>query len=108
MGIELLQSQVCRSQGELITTQEQWHAAMLEKGWGTSMPVEHREQKTLWTLHKEGRTAKCIAFTDDRFRFELRLVIGDKTFSQKCGTLQDTALTLSDWKAALIDKGWES
>lgn len=32
-GTELLQSHVCRSQMEVIETQEQWKAAMLEKGW---------------------------------------------------------------------------
>ena len=32
-GPELVQSQVCRSETELIETQEQWKAAMLEKGW---------------------------------------------------------------------------
>jgi hypothetical protein len=33
VGTELLQSHVCRSQVELIETQEQWYAAMLAKGW---------------------------------------------------------------------------
>ena len=32
-GPELVQSQVCRSETELIETQEQWKAAILEKGW---------------------------------------------------------------------------
>jgi len=32
-GTELIQSHVCRSQTELIETQEQWKAAMIEKGW---------------------------------------------------------------------------
>ena len=30
---ELIQSRVCRSQAELIETQDQWKAAMIEKGW---------------------------------------------------------------------------
>jgi hypothetical protein len=33
VGAELLQSQVCRSNEDLITTQEQWHSAMLKKDW---------------------------------------------------------------------------
>jgi hypothetical protein len=33
-GDELLQSQVCKSQDEVLTTGEQWKAAMIEKGWG--------------------------------------------------------------------------
>lgn len=32
---ELVQSQVCRSQEELIDTQERWRAAMAAKGWRT-------------------------------------------------------------------------
>jgi hypothetical protein len=32
-ALELLQTHVCRSETELIETQEQWKAAMLEKGW---------------------------------------------------------------------------
>jgi hypothetical protein len=30
---ELVQSQVCRSPDEVLSTGEQWKAAMLEKGW---------------------------------------------------------------------------
>ena len=33
IGPEFIQSHVCRSQMELIETQEQWKAAMLTKGW---------------------------------------------------------------------------
>jgi hypothetical protein len=33
VGAELLQSQVCRSDDDLITTQDQWHTAMSQKGW---------------------------------------------------------------------------
>ena len=31
--LEILQSQVCRSQDEGLTTGEQWKAAMIDKGW---------------------------------------------------------------------------
>jgi hypothetical protein len=30
---EIVQSQVCRSQEEVLTIGEQWKAAMIEKGW---------------------------------------------------------------------------
>jgi hypothetical protein len=30
---ELQRSQVCRSQDEVLTTSEQWKAAMIENGW---------------------------------------------------------------------------
>ena len=30
---DLLRSQVCRSAEEILTTGEQWKAAMVEKGW---------------------------------------------------------------------------
>ena len=30
---EIVQTQVCRSQDEVLTTGEQWKAAMLEKRW---------------------------------------------------------------------------
>ena len=30
---ELLRSQVCRTDDEILTTGEQWKAAMIEKGW---------------------------------------------------------------------------
>jgi hypothetical protein len=30
---EIVQSQVCRSQDDVLTTGEQWKAAMVEKGW---------------------------------------------------------------------------
>ena len=33
MTSDLLRSQVCRNQDEVLTTQEAWKAAMLEKGW---------------------------------------------------------------------------
>ena len=32
-GADLIKSHVCRSQMELIETQEQWKLAMLGKGW---------------------------------------------------------------------------
>jgi hypothetical protein len=32
-GSELLQSQVCRNQDDVLTTSERWKAAMQEKGW---------------------------------------------------------------------------
>lgn len=31
--LEIVQSQVCRTQDEVLTTGEQWKAAMSEKGW---------------------------------------------------------------------------
>jgi hypothetical protein len=31
--LDMLQSQVCRTQDEVLTTGEQWKAAMIEKGW---------------------------------------------------------------------------
>ena len=31
--LEVVQSQVCRTQDEVLTTGEQWKAAMIEKGW---------------------------------------------------------------------------
>jgi len=34
--LDIVQSQVCRSQDEVLTTGEQWRAAMVEKGWQTS------------------------------------------------------------------------
>ena len=33
MTTDLLRSQVCRSQDEILTTHEAWKAAMLDKGW---------------------------------------------------------------------------
>ena len=30
---DVVQTQVCRSQDEVLTTGEQWKAAMIEKGW---------------------------------------------------------------------------
>lgn len=33
---EVVQSQVCRSQDDVLTTGEQWKAAMIEKGWSQS------------------------------------------------------------------------
>ena len=33
VNAELLQSQICRSDDDLTTTQDQWHAAMRERGW---------------------------------------------------------------------------
>jgi hypothetical protein len=33
VGQELVQSQVCKDQDSVLTTGEQWIAAMLEKGW---------------------------------------------------------------------------
>ena len=30
---ELVRSQVCRSQDEILTTQENWKAAIIERGW---------------------------------------------------------------------------
>ena len=33
---DLLQSQVCRSSDEVLTTHDQWKAAMIEKGWTAS------------------------------------------------------------------------
>jgi hypothetical protein len=33
MTSDLLRSQVCRSTEEILTTGEQWKAAMLERGW---------------------------------------------------------------------------
>lgn len=36
---DIVQSQVCRSQDEVLSTGEQWKAAMIEKGWrGSSAP----------------------------------------------------------------------
>jgi hypothetical protein len=32
-GSDLLRSQVCRTQDEVLDTYEQWKAAMIEKGW---------------------------------------------------------------------------
>ena len=34
--LEIGQSQVCRSQEEVLTTGETWKAAMIEKGWGNA------------------------------------------------------------------------
>jgi hypothetical protein len=31
--LDMLQRQVCRTQDEVLTTGEQWKAAMIEKGW---------------------------------------------------------------------------
>ena len=31
--LEIVQTQVCRTQDEVLTTSEQWKAAMTEKGW---------------------------------------------------------------------------
>ena len=31
--VEVVQTQVCRDQEEVLTTGEQWKAAMIEKGW---------------------------------------------------------------------------
>lgn len=31
--LEVVQTQVCRSQDEVLTTGDQWKAAMVEKGW---------------------------------------------------------------------------
>ena len=33
MTSDLLRSQVCRSSEEILSTHEQWKAAMIEKGW---------------------------------------------------------------------------
>jgi hypothetical protein len=33
MTSDLLRSQVCRSSQEILSTHEQWRAAMIEKGW---------------------------------------------------------------------------
>ena len=33
---EVVQSQVCRTQDEVLTTGEEWKAAMLEQGWSAS------------------------------------------------------------------------
>ena len=32
--LEVVQTQVCRNQEELLTTGERWRKAMIEKGWG--------------------------------------------------------------------------
>jgi hypothetical protein len=31
--LEVVQTQVCRSQDEVLTTGDQWRAAMIQKGW---------------------------------------------------------------------------
>jgi hypothetical protein len=31
---DIVRSQVCRTQDEVLTTGEQWKAAMIDKGWG--------------------------------------------------------------------------
>jgi hypothetical protein len=31
--LEIVQTQVCRTQEEVLSTGEQWKAAMIEKGW---------------------------------------------------------------------------
>jgi hypothetical protein len=37
VGSELLRSQVCRTQDDVLTTGEQWKAAMIEKGWSQTL-----------------------------------------------------------------------
>lgn len=32
--LEIVQTQVCRTQDDVLTTGEQWKAAMMAKGWG--------------------------------------------------------------------------
>jgi hypothetical protein len=39
VGAEVLQSQVCRSDDDLLTTQDHWHTAMREKGWQEQHPT---------------------------------------------------------------------
>lgn len=36
---EIAQTQVCRSQNDVLTTGEQWNAAMIENGWQGSSPA---------------------------------------------------------------------
>jgi hypothetical protein len=38
--LEVVQSQVCRSQNEVLTTGEQWKAAMTAKGWSADRTVK--------------------------------------------------------------------
>lgn len=64
---------------------------------------------TLWTLHKNGKTVKCLSFTDSRaLRYELQLVSGAETFSQECQTVHEAAATQLWWKEAMIERGWKS
>ena len=35
---ELLQSQVCRSEDEVLETSDAWKAALISKGWGRELP----------------------------------------------------------------------
>ena len=35
---EVVQTQVCRTQDEVLSTGEQWKAAMVEKGWAVTPP----------------------------------------------------------------------
>jgi len=36
---DFLQTKVCRTQDEVLTTGEQWRAAMIDKGWQGSLPA---------------------------------------------------------------------
>jgi hypothetical protein len=37
---ELVQSQVCRTQDEVLSTGEQWKAALIERGWSAGAAIE--------------------------------------------------------------------
>jgi hypothetical protein len=44
MTTDLLRSQVCRSSEEILSTHEQWKAAMLEKGWRAAGNEPHNDE----------------------------------------------------------------
>jgi hypothetical protein len=67
-----------------------------------------KELGELFILHKNRRKAKAVIFTH-QLGWEVRLVIGaqlEAVQTQACRTQEEVLSTGEQWKAAMMEKGW--
>jgi hypothetical protein len=76
----------------LATQREQWDGDPVELG-------------DAWTLRKGQRLARCALFSHP-FGWELRLMVGELVRSKVCRTQDEILTTQENWRAAMLERGW--
>jgi hypothetical protein len=61
----------------------------------------------VWTLRKRDHVARCMLLSHE-FGWELRLEVGELFRTQVCRSSEEIRTTAENWKAAMIEKGWQS
>ena len=59
-----------------------------------------------WTLRKDAKVARCMLVTHP-LGWELRLMTNDLLRSQVLRSSEEILITHEQWKAALLEKGWD-